>query len=566
MVLLGKQQLIELDRKIDDAIPYFELLSYPRDVALIHLLRFFEDYGRIYALKSPRSADPQVYAATLKSGQDAMQFAVIWIYQHCPLASPKTNLGMLKDAYVQAGQLHEAAMRYSNVWDLMALLQRGRAVGEVEGDGIVRLRFSNSEAEDVEVASYLVAPPDDPSLRDDIYDIANELHPATFLEDVIIRRHASGTIKYYVPDEVFGRVADQQRRLLSSKWELGAAWDLGGYTFAQFREFWVALLTFSFIHGWVCMNSGTKGGALNDVVKVLQRRGWEEKLAGLSGLSNRVVGLILDDVTYDAELYEEGKKQPDVTCQPFFPLRSQLLALSNQLVMLSNAERNLWDLISVVRPEIHSVLRNEKEGWWLRHLTPRLESYGLKVLGPIKFAHNGRPSDLDLLIIDSNLRFGLGCQLKWLTHPDRIRDVKYADDELLKGVKQAELSLEWLNSRTSRLQDLTGITMSDLATYDFKAAVVSKNTLGSSWTYKPGIPILSERLLDWVLGAPHHKSLRALWEVGEERRYMPQRGKHFIDEDSTVEFGGVRFVGEKTSMRVKKAWNPAEDIDLSGLH
>lgn len=275
------------------------------------------------------------------------------------------------------------------------------------------------------------------------------------------------------------------------------------------------------------MTSGTKGGALNDVVKVLQRSGWDEKLADLSGLSRHVVGLILDDLTYDAELYKDGRKQPDVTYQPFFALRSRLLALSNQLVMLSNAERNLWDLISVIRPDVHSVLRNKKEIWWLKQLTPRLESYGLRVFGPIKFAHNGRRSDIDLLLIDTKLRFGLGCQLKWLTHPDRIRDVKYTDDELLKGVRQAELSLEWLNSGANRLQDLTGIAANELAGYEFKAAVVSKNTLGSAWTYKPGIPVLSEQLFDWVLGAPHHKSLRTLWQVGEERRYMPRRGKHY---------------------------------------
>lgn len=223
MTPLGKQELIELDRKIDTAIPSLELLGYPRDVALVHLLRLFEDYGRIYALGRPQSADPQVYAATLKRGQDGMQFAVNWIYQHCPPASPKAHLGVIKDAYVQAGRLHEAAMRYSNVWDLMALLQRGRAIGEAESDGTIRLRFSNPEAEDVEVASQLVAPPDDPNLRDAVHAIADELHPSTFVKDITIRRHASGTIKYFVPNEVFRGVAEQQRRLLSSKWELDGA-------------------------------------------------------------------------------------------------------------------------------------------------------------------------------------------------------------------------------------------------------------------------------------------------------------------------------------------------------
>jgi hypothetical protein len=206
-----------------------------------------------------------------------------------------------------------------------------------------------------------------------------------------------------------------------------------------------------------------------------------------------------------------------------------------------------------------------KEELWLRQLAPRLEEYGLRVFGPIKFAHAGRRSDLDLLILDRESRFGLGCQLKWLTHPDRIRDVSYADDELLKGVAQAELSLEWLNSRPGRLEELTELTAEELADVEFRAAVLSKNTIGSTWTYRPGVPIISERLVDWIVGRPHQKSLRTLWQVCDERRYMPQRGKHFEDEDAVVEFGGVRFNGERMSMRVIAPWNPVEDISFSGL-
>jgi hypothetical protein len=183
----------------------------------------------------------------------------------------------------------------------------------------------------------------------------------------------------------------------------------------------------------------------------------------------------------------------------------------------------------------------------------------------LKFVHNGRQSDLDLLILDKESYFGLGCQLKWLTHPDRIRDVIYADAELTKGIDQAELSLQWLNSKTPGLRQAIGLSTDELAKYHFRVAVLSKNTLGSAWTYKSGIPILSERLVDWILGSPHHRSLTDLWQVGEEHRYLPKRGYHYTDEDRAVEFGGIEFICERTGMRVKNLWNPAEDINLQEL-
>ncbi len=284
-----------------------------------------------------------------------------------------------------------------------------------------------------------------------------------------------------------------------------------------------------------------------------------------SSLEQPAVSAILDDLTYDPGLYEGGSKQAEVTCQPFFCLRAELLAVSNQLVMLSNAERNLWDLISIKRPDIHSRLRNQKEELWLREIAPSLEGYGLKSFDPMKLTHNGKQSDLDLLVLDTGRRFGLGLQLKWLNHPDRIRDVKYADKELQKGLGQAELALKWLNSRPAKLKQLTGLSSEDLESYEFRSAVLSKNTLGSTSTQRNGIPIITERILHWILGEPHHRSLKALWHVGEEKRYMPIRGTHFSDHDAVAEFGGVRFIGKKMSMRKRRNWDPVKDIDLSGL-
>lgn len=118
---------------------------------------------------------------------------------------------------------------------------------------------------------------------------------------------------------------------------------------------------------------------------MLQRRQWEKELVRRSGLNKVVVSAILDDLTYDPALYGPGRKQPDVTYQPFFPLDSELLALSNWLVLLSNAEHNIWDLVSIKRENLHADLRNRKERLWLQELSPQFESYGLKVYGPIRF-------------------------------------------------------------------------------------------------------------------------------------------------------------------------------------
>jgi len=90
-------------------------------------------------------------------------------------------------------------------------------------------------------------------------------------------------------------------------------------------------------------------------------------------------------------------------------------------------------------------------------------------------------------------------------------------------------------------------------------------TVSSGWVHKPDIPIINERLLHWILGVPHRKNLRSLWQIGEEHRFLPKRGKHFLDEDVPVEFGDVRFLGKGLGMTWQAPWDPVADIDLTGL-
>ena len=84
--------------------------------------------------------------------------------------------------------------------------------------------------------------------------------------------------------------------------------------------------------------------------------------------------------------------------------------------------------------------------------------------------------------------------------------------------------------------------------------------------YKAGIPIINERLLHWILGAPHHRNVRTLWQVGEEVRYLPKEGKHYqYVSESPIEFGGIRVLAEGIVISLQALYHEGEDIDLTGL-
>jgi len=370
-------------------------------------------------------------------------------------------------------------------------------------------------------------------------------------------------IRYTFPMANFNAHVAGLRALKNDLWQLDSTWDLGGYTVGEFKRFWLTLLSRSMLHSLICFHSGAEGGALNSLVTYMTRRRWVNELGRLSGLPTSAVGSIIDDLIFDISLQAPGtgKKPPNVTCQPFFPLRDDLLAVSNHLVMLSNPERNVWDLVAIRKPGIHSRLRNKKEKLQQEGLVPRLKDYGLAV-SPGKEHPDG---NIDLLVIDRTDNFALNIELKWLTAPDGIKEVAYTGAQLQRGIDQARTVRKWLETTPPELSQLTGLSTDELDKIEFQSMVVSRNTTGGGRVFDPEIPVVNERLVDWVLGDPLHRSLRTLWIVGKELRYLPKRGKHFRESDIPIDYEGFRFLMINAGMEWTGPYDPAVDIDLEGI-
>lgn len=559
---ISKGELSALDARIDGNIGAFSVLTLARPVVLLHLLRFYEDYLRLVIPGIVAADDVESYLAARKNAQDAMQFALLWAAERTP-QSNVIDLDLNKDAYELCLPMFQGAIQYSHVWDVMALLFQGRGRGEWNGVDRVEVSYIDPLASEFDVAGRFVAPPDPPGLRD---RIAPE---ATAFQELLAKMNprdvGGGKVGYDLLPDVFEQMKTMHRGLLGHLWELDGTWDLGGYTLAEFREVWLCLVTLCFAHQLACWNSGALGGGIRSLVPVKTVHRWEKELVRLSGVLRPAVSQIMTDLTFAAALHRPGTKRPDVTYQPFVPLGQNMLALSGSLVLDSNAERNLWDLLSIIRPKVHSDLRNRKERYSAGDLVPWLEGLGLECATglPVKLGDDG--TDLDLLIIDRLRNFGLGCQMKWLTAPDRIRDVGYADKELIVGTGQAELSLRWLTTKPNLLRQKFGLTTEELAAMQFQVAVLSKNFLGSVAVYRqaPEIPVITERLLKWILDSPNRASLKALWHTAQSRSYFPIAGVHYADEDFEASFGGVTFRGTALGMKTLKPWTPENDIRIS---
>jgi hypothetical protein len=124
------------------------------------------------------------------------------------------------------------------------------------------------------------------------------------------------------------------------------------------------------------------------------------------------------------------------------------------------------------------------------------------------------------------------------------------------------LALDWVRSVPSQLVQRTDLSREELSEIEFRPLVLCKSTLASGFLRQPGVPVINERLFDWVLGNPHRKNLRTLWRVGDDLTYLPKGGKHFDTIDASTEFGGIKFNLHGIAWSPKQPWSPTEDIRI----
>jgi hypothetical protein len=560
MDVLSPHDIREVDERIDAAVPSQSLLARDRDVALIHLLRCYDEYAKGCA--SILNAGQRETATHL--AYEGLHHAVRWVHQYCPHPASTPSLGYEEGAFKEAEELLHSAREYSKIWEIMTLLHRGVLMGQQVREGLIRVSFTSSLDRQMSIADNLLAGPDVPEVYFNEPIITPPIQ-ASVIRNVQVRKNTPKAFKYLVPDALFNQLSRRVNRMTAHRWALDPGWDLGGYTAGQLRRFWDALDTLCLIHGIVTSGRAGVRNMREFALKTLTRTEWEQELTRRTGLGRKIVAAILSDLTYAPSLYEAGRKQAHVTFHPAFPFGGNTLAVSNWLVHVSNIERNIWDLVSLKRPELHSRLRNLKEESWLSELRVKAESYGLDFYPPVKFEVSGKKSDLDMLLLDRKARFGLACQLKWLTMPGRIAAALYNDKEVEKGIEQARLAMEWIALLPQRLSQYTGLSTDELRLYEFRPVVLCKNTLPSGISPMSGVPVVNERLFDWVLGDPHRRDLKTLWQVGEKLLYLPQPGKHFDSVAGTVEFGRIRFTGDALGHVLREKWDPVKDINLRAI-
>lgn len=544
---LTKDDLRKLDSIIDSYVPVMDLAEKGTSQVIAKVLHCYETQNSEIAKFA--NGDTTVAQVLHKQQQDSLHFAAQWVYRYCNSAAITSGSDTEIDGI--ASRVLDLGVDYSQVWDVMSLLQRDFAKARWIDEKRIEFFEHGKKVGDLDAADLITSSDSNPgAVRDARFNYSEMAK--VFADNVhIVPRDNGGAYLIQPHYNYIQQVASLLDHHMSHLWQLDPSWQLNGFTIGQFREFWRVLLAYSFIRTNIYP-------PVDNIVEVKDKRMWCKSLCGWSDLPYDAVDSILSLLTYDICLYSGNRQHPDVVYQPFFSLNDRDLALSSFLVTQSNAERNLSHLISIVNRDLWSKLSTYKQ---LIQRSSILKFFDSNSRIQASGSYDYGSGDIDLFLLDEDDKFGLIVELKWLIDPDRIRDVFWTIRDLQKGIEQARRSLNWVKSNTYEFAAKAGINRSLIESIEFEGVVLSKNTLGGGRVWSDDIPIVNEKIMQFVLGKPLGRTLRDFWHVAQQRSYIPINGKHFEDADIEVTFGEVTFQGREMHRELTEIdWDPSIDI------
>jgi hypothetical protein len=368
----------EIEPYIDNLYKDSALLKLDRDVAIVHLLRFFEDSSRFGSLITLSRGDRLQYYLAMRHAHESLPWAARWVWRDCPRVGVP-SLALDWDAYGEAFKLMQLAHDYDQLVRCFTLYSRKIFSFELHRSShLVKFAFTSKDVELKDGARALY------SIKQESPPIAEKL--LEFLDDnrAVIRtilphyidKIGEFSVKYKVAKDlhdIFKKWAvlnaGQMRFVLPDGWKVGA------FSLGQFRSFWTSLLYTAILHtmahAFADKSVGTSGGAIETAVMVLTVAELDT-LGGIFALDSETFATIRDLLTY-----EPSRNYWDPFWQPLFRIADGRFLLCPSLILGSSAQRNLVNLMTKteVRRKLYDAISVQKEEEQLNEME-RVLSFG----------------------------------------------------------------------------------------------------------------------------------------------------------------------------------------------
>lgn len=525
----------EIEENIDNLQLDRTIWENDRKKLIFNALVCYEDCSRLMVPYAAFVLGEDV-DSMIHTNSDSIDMLIRWIFKYSKCRKENFTQEVNPSLYLELGMmLKDDAIKYRSICDSYICWSRKKSSAKLykdkKGVKFEYLEDTNNFVEDYDLMRK----------RGKNKEMTEKLKYSQKANDALnniiktITLDSKEHLNYSISSQDWNTIYEKFSGVMNYAWKLPDQWKFNEITINDLKIFWRIISTKSFIHCSVCMKSGQPGCAVNDSVIITSRDQIVDFVLKYSDLKREVVEKIVTYLTYNEEYY---KKKIDVLWAPFIELDKGMCAISPNLILSSNPERNLISLINKLDSDAYSRLSIEKESIMEENIKDKLKDYKNLIIKTNRPLTKELP-DIDIVIFDDNSDCLLMCELKWLLESDSVQEVFARDEDLQKGLLQAKSIQDYANENMDDLLN-RAYGKNDFHPKKYCSCVVTMNNIGTSKLNNEGINIIDYEMF-CKLVSKNNGHLDKVIDIIKEGSYLHNINSDLRLENIEIEYGGYYF-------------------------
>ena len=448
------QVIGQIENAVDETFANLRIFTLPLHQALYNLLWAFEGrlfgFDRQFGRLSPTAF---INALNYKEGLNLLASKASSVCSRLstdgmsfrrgdwPLESDVDGLQSARDALAFAGS-------YARLSDAFTFFHHEQTKASVDGR-IVTFKYASDEARHRQalniasqnyVARYQPARGNNGPTGDEV------------LEELRACATATNDRLALVPTERLWRLCRDMAAAETRTGLLPPEVSCGGYSVGHFEEVWLWIRALAHLADYVVQLCRDRGASLCispsavwSPLVAYESSALVGQIEGLSGLPAPLVQKVVDDLAFDPD-----EARGDIEVRPLIPMGSEYI-IAPHLILTYRWEDNLFRLWNSLYPNEYGGNVAAQKRSLARHVA---EAFGPKdtTVSPtdrvIRDRSGRHLTDVDLAVASVKERCVLLVEVKWPIAPGTAKEVRKADDEVLKGFGQLTTARRALHDRT----------------------------------------------------------------------------------------------------------------------
>ena len=525
-----EEYIREVEKVVDDYHKQSPVFSLNRKTALFNALTVFEDACRLGGTTNiALMGDSLEYSFLIREQLDSLKILIEWIFQDCSHKDDDIlDMDIVSETYMNtAGLLQFQAKPYSPICSAYISYSRGHFTANINEIQKKITFLDNPHNRSIVISDMMETILGDQSTG--LQFATTQELPLATNKLISSIKFQDGHISYSTDNEIWSPFQKMMEKQWTCTSELPEEWNFDAFSIKDFKQFWIAVATLSFIHMTACLKSGVQGAAVEDAVIVKSSSEFVQIIVDKTGSAIDNIAAILQLLTYNSKL-----KNNDIVYQPFVKLDKDKLALAPHLILASRPERNLVSLVHKLKDKSYFDLTNLREGIMQDELDITTEKLQNVLVSKNK-ALPGTLPDVDYAIWDKASNTILICELKWLVEADSTSEVFARIQDLEHGCSQVSDMLSYAETHCldfcNKVFDATEIEK----TPEIIGCVVSKKGIRVD---NSNIPVIS---LHTFLNLLQHKSIFETFKTIKEKTYLIPTPQNFEFGLQAVTYAGYTF-------------------------